>query len=46
MENINLLVVDPFPLGPREPNGIHASIWEQVNDEPFRLPSDRRFSCV
>lgn len=43
---INLLVVDPFPPGPRDPNGIHALIWEQVNDEPFLLPPDRPLTCA
>ncbi|MBU6240001.1 MAG: DUF4058 family protein [Planctomycetes bacterium] len=39
-EGINLLVVDPFPPGPRDPNGIHALIWEQITDEPFRLSAE------
>ena len=29
---IHLLIVDPFPPGPRDPHGIHAAIWEQVQD--------------
>jgi hypothetical protein len=33
---IHLLIVDPFPPGPRDPRGIHAAIWEQVQDEPFQ----------
>lgn len=37
---IHLLLLDPFPPGPRDPNGIHAAIWERYNDEPFELPSD------
>ncbi|MFM7926820.1 MAG: hypothetical protein ACKO9Q_03825, partial [Pirellula sp.] len=45
-DGINLLVVDPFPPGPRDPNGIHALIWEQVNDEPFLLPPDRPLTCA
>jgi hypothetical protein len=38
---IHLLIVDPFPPGPRDPNGIHAAIWEEVKDEPFVLPKDK-----
>lgn len=38
---IHLLIVDPFPPGPRDPNGIHAAIWEEVKDEPFTLPKDK-----
>jgi hypothetical protein len=40
-EGINLLIVDPSPPGPRDPNGLHALIWEQITDEPFRLTADR-----
>ena len=45
-DGINLLVVDPFPPDPRDSNGIHALIWEQVNDEPFLLPPDRPLTCA
>jgi uncharacterized protein DUF4058 len=36
---IHLLIVDPFPPGRRDPNGIHPTIWEQVQDAPFELPA-------
>src|SRR5262245_51262584 len=26
---IHLLIVDPFPPGPRDPNGVHAAIWKE-----------------
>jgi hypothetical protein len=35
---IHLLIVDPFPPSPRDPNGIHGLIWERIKDEPFALP--------
>lgn len=38
---INLLVVDLFPPSRRDPQGIHGAIWEQFQDEPFELPSDK-----
>jgi hypothetical protein len=38
---IHLLLVDPFPPGPRDPQGMHAVIWEQVKDEAFVLPTDK-----
>ncbi|MGH7120533.1 MAG: DUF4058 family protein [Acetobacteraceae bacterium] len=38
---IHLLFIDPFPPGPRDPNGIHAAIWAEVQDEPFELPKDK-----
>jgi hypothetical protein len=38
---IHLLIIDPFPPGPRDPNGVHAAIWAEVQDEPFVLPKDK-----
>ncbi len=43
---IHLLLADPFPPGPRDPNGIHAAIWEEVQDEPFVLPADKPLTLV
>ena len=43
---IHLLLIDPFPPGSRDPNGIHAAIWELVEDDPFRLPPDRPLTMV
>jgi hypothetical protein len=36
----HLLVIDLFPPGPRDPNGIHAAIWGEFSDAPFTLPPD------
>jgi hypothetical protein len=42
LENrIHLLIIDPFPPSPRDPNGIHAAIWEEVEDQPFVLPENK-----
>lgn len=38
---IHLLVLDLFPPGPRDPQGIHAAIWSEIHDEPFQLPPDK-----
>jgi hypothetical protein len=43
---IHLLIVDPFPSGPRDPNGIHAAIWEEVEDKPFVLPPNKPLTLV
>jgi Protein of unknown function (DUF4058) len=43
---IHLLIIDPFPPGPRDPNGVHAAIWENVKDEPFQLPADKPLTLV
>ncbi len=42
LENrIHLLLIDPFPPGPRDPNGVHAAIWAEVEDDSFVLPVDK-----
>jgi hypothetical protein len=43
---IHMLIVDPFPPGRRDPNGIHAAIWEEIHDEPFILPKDKPLTLV
>ncbi len=39
--DINLLLIDPFPPTPRDPQGLHQLIWNEVTDQPFELPPDR-----
>jgi hypothetical protein len=43
---IHLLILDPFPPTSRDPNGIHAAIWEAVKDEPFVLPKKKVLTLV
>lgn len=38
---VHLLVVDLFPPGPRDPQGIHKVIWDRLHEEPFTLPPDK-----
>jgi hypothetical protein len=38
---IHLLVVDLFPPGPRDPQGIHKAIWDELTDNDFSLPADK-----
>jgi hypothetical protein len=45
-DNINLLVIDPLPPGARDPQGIHKAIWDEITDEPFELPSDRKLTLA
>lgn len=45
-QGINLLVVDPFPPGPRDPQGLHGLIWQMITDEPFELPAGRRLTIA
>jgi Protein of unknown function (DUF4058) len=43
---IHLLLIDPFPPGRRDPHGIHAAIWSQVDDHDFPLPPERPLTLV
>ncbi len=42
----HLLIVDLFPPGPRDPQGIHPVIWNQIVDERFELPPDEPLTLV
>ena len=37
-EGIHILVVDLFPPTPRDPQGIHTAIWDEIGNEPFTFP--------
>jgi hypothetical protein len=43
---VNLLVVDLFPPGPRDPEGIHKVIWDRIHDEAFALPANKRLTVA
>ena len=45
-QRIHLLLIDPFPPGPRDPNGVHAAIWAEVQDDSFVLPADKPLTFV
>ena len=38
---VHLLVLDLFPPGPRDPQGIHKLIWDEFADNEFILPAER-----
>ena len=40
-QGINLLVVDLFPPSPRDPQGVHKAIWDEIREEPFELPKGK-----
>jgi len=44
--DIHLLVLDLFPPGRRDPQGIHAAIWSEISDDAFELPSDKRLTLA
>jgi hypothetical protein len=35
----HLLVLDLHPPGPRDPQGIHGAIWEEIADESYEAPA-------
>ncbi len=37
---VNVLLIDPFPPGPRDPHSLHKLIWDEIEDLPFDLPAD------
>ncbi len=38
---VNLLLVDPFPPGPRDPHSLHKLLWDEMSgDVPFDMPAD------
>jgi hypothetical protein len=38
---INLLVIDPFPAGPQDPQTLHKLVWDEFDEGmPFELPAD------
>jgi hypothetical protein len=45
-EGIHVLVIDLFPPTKRDPEGIHGAIWDEIRDEPFKLPSDKRLTLA
>lgn len=40
-QGVNLLVIDLFPPGPRDPQGIHKAIWDEITDSTFELPTGK-----
>ncbi len=43
---IHLLLLDLFPPGARDPQGIHGAIWSEIGDEDFELPPDKPLTLV
>lgn len=43
---IHLLIIDPFPPTPRDPQGIHKAIWDQFCDSKYTLPRKKNRTLV
>ncbi|HTU88700.1 MAG TPA: DUF4058 domain-containing protein [Gemmataceae bacterium] len=41
IQNVNLLVIDLFPPGAFDPQGIHKAIWDELQEDSFDLPKNR-----
>lgn len=44
-QKIHLLIVDPFPVSSRDPHGLHAAIFEEIQDDPLELPPETPLSA-
>lgn len=42
----HLLIIDLFPPGPRDPQGLHAVVWREISDETFELPPGEPLTLV
>lgn len=42
----HLLIVDPFPPGAQDPQGIHGKVWESLTGETFELASPQSRTIV
>jgi len=45
-QQVNLLIIDPFPPGAHDVGGIHQVISAVYADEPFELPADKPLTFV
>lgn len=45
-QQVNLLIVDPFPPTRHDPNGIHGAILEELTGQEFELPADKRLTTA
>jgi hypothetical protein len=40
-QGVHLLLIDPFPPTPRDPNGLHAVLWKELTGKRFTPPEDK-----
>jgi hypothetical protein len=45
-QGVHLLLVDLFPPGPRDPQGIHKALWDEFQEEDFERPPDKPLTLV
>jgi len=45
-KNVHLLLVDLFPPGPRDPQGLHAAVWEDICGKKYSPCADKPLTLV
>jgi hypothetical protein len=45
-KGIHLLILDLYPPGSRDPNGIHGAIWDEVEGRPYQPPAGKPLTLV
>ncbi len=46
-QGVHLLVIDPYPPGTLDPNGIHGAIWNEIDPSaPFQFPDHRKLTLA
>src|SRR5262249_5980345 len=43
---VHLLILDLYPPSSRDPQGIHGAIWEEIANQPYTLPQQKRLTLV
>jgi hypothetical protein len=44
--NVHLLVIDLHPPSRRDPQGMHAAVWEEVSGQEYALPAGKPFTMA
>ena len=44
-QGLHLLIIDPFPPGPRDPKGVHGAIWAELGGK-YEPPADKPLTLV
>jgi hypothetical protein len=45
-QDVHVLVIDLFPPGPRDPQGIHKAIWDEFLEEELSFPPQKRLTLA
>ncbi len=40
-QQVNLLIIDPFPPGTHDPRGIVGAVLDEISSQRFELPADK-----